>query len=84
MSDASKQWATLDPVEKQKFQDEALVQKQRYLEYKRALRERQVGQQEAAAQLGEPVDDEELHQQRSKWLELEEEYIFSDCPRASM
>lgn len=39
LSEASKQWASLDAAEKQRFQDEAQTQKHRYLEYKRVLKE---------------------------------------------
>ena len=64
LQDASKQWGTLDPEEKKQYQDEANLQKQRYLEYKRALKESQ--QRHDLPMAAGQVDEEELHQQRRK------------------
>ena len=56
MAEAGKKWAAMGPDEKKRFQDEAQAQKQRYLEYKRALRE------QAAQGGGNVVPDEEEQQ----------------------
>ena len=39
LADASKKWHALDDVEKQRFKDQANEMKQRYLDYKKALKE---------------------------------------------
>ena len=56
LSDASKKWAELEENEKKKYQDEALEQKQRYLEYKRLVKEQRLVDGDGA----EPEDEEEL------------------------
>ena len=39
LMDASKLWSSMGAEEKQEYQDEANVQKQRYLEYRRQVKE---------------------------------------------
>ena len=83
LSDASKQWGELEESEKKKFQDEALEQKQRYLEYKRLIKEQQTAHQNGDAG---PEDDEELHQQRSKsvCLSLNLTNLVFDCLQGNL